>query len=411
MRGRLDPGEASGEKHVRQILRGLLLVAFVVLASVTIYVFLKKPRLAYFTWVRRADLIYLSIWLGITAMGVVAASRRKSVALAFGALLLLAAESLSNLYVYHRDGRLYQPAQPDGWGAFQPHPLLVGIPKAGVFDGVVHTADNRRRTVNEGKVANPKYIFAFGASTTYDIGVNDDAQTWPSDLSRLLGEDFAVENLGVPGYSSVETMIQSLFAFREVKPVCAIYFLGTNDLRNANIRGLRPDYSDFHLPTQREALSLSHHDFFLNNLLFLKLLVSLILGDSGIKIEGAPSDRMDPRVSALFTENMELIGEIGRHFGVKVLFVSQVANYSNLTADRVRGGWLPFVRDKDVKPMMQALDRDMQLAAAASGAIYLGAPQAENWTAADFFDSMHFTAEGSQKFARSLAKDIAGLCD
>lgn len=399
----------KGEKRVRQILLVLLSLAFVVLASVAIYVFLKKPRLAYFTWFRRADLIYLAIWMGIAAVGILATFRRKWMGVAFCVLLLLAAESAAHIFVYLKNGSPYQPAQPDGWGAFEPHPLLVGIPKVGTFDGIVHTADHRRRTINEAKVANPKYIFTFGASTVYDIGINDDGATWSSDLSRILGKDFAVENLGVPGYSSVENMIQSLFAFREVKPVCAIYFLNGNDLRNVHIRGLRPDYSDFHLLTQLDGLSLRHHNFLLNNLLFAKLLVSFALGKGGPHIEGAPSDQMDPNLSAIFAENMELIADIDRHFGVKALFISQVANFSALTTAKIRG-WFPFVRDKDMKPMMQALDRDLQAAAAKSGAVYLGAPQAENWTSADFFDDMHFNVAGAQRFAQLLAKDVAAQC-
>ena len=59
-----------------------------------------------------------------------------------------------------------------------------------------------------------------------------------------------VENHGVPGYSTVEHIVQTAFDFRSKRPKCAIFYVGWNDLRNSNIKGLRADYSNFHLLTQ-----------------------------------------------------------------------------------------------------------------------------------------------------------------
>jgi hypothetical protein len=404
----IDPA-LKGEKRARQILRALLLIAFAALAGLAIFVYLKQPRMASSAWARPADLVYLSLWTAIAAIGVLATLRSRWSGVAFAAILLLTAEGVAQLYVYHRDHSRYQPNVMSNWSAFEPHPLLVATPRVGTFYGIVHTAQHRRRTINEAKVANPKYIYVFGGSTVYDIAINDDGKTWPSDLSRFLGKDFAVENLGVPGYSSVENLVQTLFAFRDNPPACALYFLDANDLRSAHIRGLRPDYSDFHLPAQVGALQLDPPNFFLNNVLFAKLILSLVWKDDSVRPEGAPSDEMDQRLSDIYTQNMELIGEIGRHFGVKILVVSQVANFSVMTSDKIRGH-MPFVRDKDVKPFMQALDRDLQEAAAKSGEIYLGAPQAVDWTSADFFDEIHFNEHGAEKLAELLAKDVADAC-
>jgi lysophospholipase L1-like esterase len=54
--------------------------------------------------------------------------------------------------------------------------------------------------------------------------------------------------------------------------------------------------------------------------------------------------------------------------------------------------------------------QDMAQAAANSGAVYLAAPQLQAWDTADFVDSVHFSTQGAQKFAQSLAPDLANQC-
>ena len=89
-------------------------------------------------------------------------------------------------------------------------------------------------------------VATFGGSTTYDIGAGE-GDTWSDRLAAALeqGESkgrFFVVNHGVPGYTTVEHLIQT--AFYQTKfgktPRCAIYYVGWNDLRNAHIPDLDP---------------------------------------------------------------------------------------------------------------------------------------------------------------------------
>src|SRR5262249_23552246 len=75
-------------------------------------------------------------------------------------------------------------------------------------------------------------------------------QTWSDDLEQQLGRGYAVINHGVPGYSSVENLLQTLFYLDTygVRPHCAVY-LGWNDIRNAHLPNLDPAYANFHLLT------------------------------------------------------------------------------------------------------------------------------------------------------------------
>ncbi len=60
--------------------------------------------------------------------------------------------------------------------------------------------------------------------------------------------------------------------------------------------------------------------------------------------------------------------------------------------------------------LMGEMNKDLEQAARESGAIFIGAPLAANWTEADFFDEGHFSAAGAQKSAQSIAGDVAANC-
>ena len=163
-------------------------------------------------------------------------------------------------------------------------------------DGLSHDANHRRTTVNEGKIAEPKLIYVFGGSTTYDVG-NRDSDTWPSQLSRLLGPEYDVENYGVPGFSSMEALGQSLFAFRDAHVACAVYYEGWNDLRNAHMAGLQSDYSDYEILYLNRALLLQSKPGFLQrNSLALAYAASLLAPAARGKPAGEISPRKGPPI-------------------------------------------------------------------------------------------------------------------
>src|SRR5215475_208300 len=318
----------AGERWFRRVLLAVLLLIVALLGSVGLYLLLEAvpPANIYFELERQASLVYLGFWAAIALVGALFALVRRTLFLSLYVLLLIGAEGAAQVYFYARNGRPYHPISPVLLSRFEPHPLLIGIPRPGSYGPISHDASHRRVTWNEGKSANPSLIFAFGGSTTYDIGNADDA-TWPSDLSKLLGKDYVVENLGVPGYTSLENLIQSLFAFREQRPVCAIYYVGWNDLRSAHMKGLQDDYSDFQLPAQVGNLAVGRRPGFLeNNMLLLRLVLS-VFGQKQHMLEGQLSGEKDPRLTRIFGENMRLIAETDRHFGVKPIFVPQILNY------------------------------------------------------------------------------------
>jgi hypothetical protein len=100
-------------------------------------------------------------------------------------------------------------------GQFQYHPLLQGIPTPNYSRlrpfAISHDSNGIRgpeRTSTELK--QQVVVATIGGSTTYDFGVPN-GQTWSDDLEQQLGRAYAVINHGVPGYSTVESLLQTLF--------------------------------------------------------------------------------------------------------------------------------------------------------------------------------------------------------
>ena len=405
-RSRADAGERFFQRVLLAasllVIAGLGLIAFYLLQQPA------RPDNIYFELQRQASLVYLGFWASIALLGALLALMRRTQFLALYVLLLIAAEGAAHVYFYVHNRWVYHPLSPVLLTRFEPHPLLVGIPHPGSYGPVTHDEDHHRHSWNEGKSANPTLIATLGGSTTYDIGNADDA-TWASDLSKLLGKDYAVENLGVPGYSSLENLIQSLFAFRDRRPACAIYYVGWNDLHTAHVTGLRNDYSDYQLPSQIGNLAVGRRPgFFENNMLLLRMILS-IFATPERHAQGQMSGEADPRLAQIFSENMRLIADIDRHFGVKPIFVPQILNYARFK-DAGSSGWIPLVPDKDVKSVMQALNQDLATVARETGTLFLDKPLSVAWQNSDFVDQGHFSAAGAKKFAEAIAGDVAANC-
>ncbi len=249
---------ATDAAATARLVRALRMIAVVIAAAATIFCVvaavhtLRKatdPEDPFAEAHRAAELRYELVWLGISATSVVLARFTRSLAWAYAPLCVLGLEAGGHVVHWLVAGGRYHPLPREVRERFEPHPLLVGVPRPGVYGPFTHTAQHRRLTINQGKTADARRVFVFGGSTTYDAGVRD-TDTWASQLSRELGSGFVVENFGVDGYSSVEILVSTLFAFRDAKPACAVFYMGWNDLRSSHLSTLRPDYSDFHLPHQ-----------------------------------------------------------------------------------------------------------------------------------------------------------------
>jgi lysophospholipase L1-like esterase len=306
---------------------------------------------------------------------------------------------------------------PYGW-----HPLLQVQPlptpperaaTARVFINSEHRRGPQRTAADlSGKIV----VALFGGSTTLDF-VSPEGKSWADQLERLLGPArYAVINHGISGYTTAEHVLQTAFYQQSfgVEPNCALYYIGWNDLRNAHIEGLDPGYADYHLRTMVDALEARRTG---GPLLSVSPTLSLLGRLAGLAFDtvrpapkpaGRASAAPDPAFEAIYKRNIEAISAINRQRGIKTIWVGQVMNRSVLTRDQT-DGWLPFVHEKDIWPMLVRLNGIVRGEAARLGDAYADIPF-DDFQPSDFGDEGHFTPAGSLKFATVLEPLVKKTC-
>ena len=258
-------------------------------------------------------------------------------------------------------------------------------------------------------------IAAVGGSTTYDLGVTD-GRTWPDVLERELGNEYAVLNYGVPGYTTAEHLIQTLFYLEPygITPRCAVYYIGWNDVANAHLPKLDPGYADYHLVNQLSVLQVRGRPL----LAEISPLAAIVGSYLQVWIDSVPQGAnlfghppvpgSDSRLEKIFRRNVEALVSINDQRGIKTIFVGQVLNRAQL-----RGGntdlWWPLVRDVDLWPLQARFNGILKETADALGSPVL-VPPIDEFRDTDFLDEGHFSAPGSEKFATMLAPFVRANC-
>jgi lysophospholipase L1-like esterase len=298
------------------------------------------------------------------------------------------------------------------------HPLLQGVLKKNFKTdrtvSIEHNAAGQRVVTPLPSRRDAKRIYVFGGSTTYDIGVST-GKTWVDRLQIELGRNYRVANLGVPGYSSVEHVIQTAFysADEQGFPDCAVYYMGWNDIRSLNVPDLDPGYANFHIPGQIGTLRLRDRHF-VSPVATILLQTLLVHYDT---VPAAPAYELDSderyatsdiRLEEIYRRNVKTIAAINRARNVRSVFIGQLLNRERLTADDAYG-WLPKIRDKDAWSVQSHYNAIMEQAALESGGSYIGM-DIDTFMDADFVDNGHFSELGAAKFASGLSGTIANYC-
>lgn len=397
-------------RFLRMVAASIALLSAVLCAIALVYTLYFKapdPEDPFAAQHRAANIRYELLWMGISAAALASTLLTRSLAWAYAPLCLIGVEAGGHMVHWLVAGGRYHPLPPEIRDRFERHPLTVGAPRPGVYGPFTHTREGRRLTINEGKDANARRIFAFGGSTTYDAGVND-AETWATQLSRRLGSGYVVENFGMDGFSSVEVLVSTLFSFRETKPVCAVFYMGWNDLRSSHVSTLKPDYSDFHLPHQRGNLGLLPTLTIESYSVVARLIVSLVRPPLS-NPPGKVSSEYDPRLAKIYLDNMDLIVAVARHQGVKPIFVPQVIDHVRHSTN-TGYGWVPLIPYRDVPKVLDQLNADLRRLATRLDVPFVDTPHSVSWHADDFVDDGHFNAVGARKFADALIEPIRRHC-
>jgi hypothetical protein len=171
---------------------------------------------------RRAELALLAASLGLTLGSLELGARLW--------LRYLATPEQYDRYV------LFTSIEPKDF-AFTPHQYLSYYPTPNYTKGL--TAHNslgyRGDEVAPEKPRDVYRIVALGGSSTYDVRIEDNAQTAAAQLERLLRDEYGFDNVevinaGVPGYNSWEILGNLEFRVLDLDPDLVIIYEGTNDV-------------------------------------------------------------------------------------------------------------------------------------------------------------------------------------
>ena len=301
--------------------------------------------------------------------------------------------------------------------AFKFHPLLGGIPNETYAPRGLSIHHNHSNMRGE-EIALRKdqvLINVYGGSSTYDLGVPD-GESWVEQVEKRLGSHYVLANFGVPGYSTVEHIIQT--ALYEDKlgrlPRCAVYYVGWNDIRNAHLPNLDPGYADYHLLSKLSSLRVRNYGGV--SITPLYYILSRELNSYYDTIPISPeywklttTTGQDANLEYLFERNIKTLVAINQSRGVRTVFIDQVLNKEKLEQSDGRYGWLPRVKDRDVWPLQERFNQVLKKTAVQLGAGFIHVDQAA-FHDADFVDQGHFSPQGSKKFAEAVSGSIGAYC-
>ena len=369
------------------------------------------------------DAILIYYWLGailFVLLALIEVPKLSSVVrYGIGALLIFGCLELTSAIAYKAiaGNWAHRIAKNQNQYLFEEHPELVGS----LIKNATHTRGNLTYShnslgyrSNEFTVEKPKEkirIVTLGGSTTYGVGVNND-ETWPSHLAKELGANYEVINMGVPGYSSRENLLQSEMYLSELQPDLAIYYIGLNDLRNINIENLADDYSDFHQPSLYGAFGLCKNEN-IPALASLKLMV--LFGQKLNLIETCPNQEVDvktrghqgvdERALSIYKSNLERIISLCKSNGIEVMLVPQT-----LLEEVLKTGdyswWIPYVPTEEMDDMMDAYNATLKSVADSAGVSFALTVMEYKWQKEDYVDLSHFTNNANEKLAKILAAEI-----
>ncbi len=338
-------------------------------------------------------------------------------------LMLVVTEGLGQIYyrLRSRDHRwqFAEYFEKRATQCFEPHPYLVIAPIPGKtieHEGIKisHNALGfRGPEITRELPPGVTRIVALGGSSTYCVKLTDQ-DTWPVILEQKLGPRFQVVNLGVPGYSTAEHVIQAAFWLSDLKPAVAVCYAGWNDVQNMHIRNLAADYSDYHGHVPADTLDVIALDRIKTPFALARLMHGVYFRVSRRKpFAAVPDDKAftaatDPRALSLYERNLRSIAALCHSQNIKLLFVPQLVNPSVLTNETAYG-WVPFVRDKDLPGAIAMFNEAMRGVARDTGVAFARSVTPAAFQAADFLDEGHFSRPGSEKFAELVSEELQAV--
>lgn len=308
-------------------------------------------------------------------------------------------------------------------GPYVFHPVLGAIPKPDYVrlnykgdspeNRVSHSTNSVR--VNELPFRNSlRHIAVFGGSTTYDVR-KIDKDTWVSKLDKSF-DNYTISNNGVPGYSSSEHVIQTIFYVDRAgnRPQCAVYHLGPNDIRNLGIKNLDSAYANFHRLSQYGNLKIrkkSQTPSPILNLAF-SYFTKKDLPFPEIRRSTESYEKRKYVLFSIVKKNIETIVAQNKAREIKTMLLGHVFNLDELNRTDAPLKWMPFLSRDSIWPLQKEFNLFLQdVASELDVSVFI--PDIKLFNVSDFVpkDYSHFSPSGAEKFAKILRPEMEKFCN
>jgi lysophospholipase L1-like esterase len=267
-------------------------------------------------------------------------------------------------------------------------------------------------------------VLCAGGSTTFDIRAQSNDLTWPSLLERELrrrGQPAEVWNAGVPGWTSLENVISLASRDLDLEPDLIVLLQGVNDLQPAAWLPFDRQYEQGHAALVRRHLGLDLGPISLaDRSVLLETLNDLLHGPRDPlhvlarvkRVELGTSSRttVPPEALATFERNIRSLLALARDHHIAVVLVPQLTRIRADVADSdyaLIGIWIPGLLPAAVPAQLQKMNDVLRRLAAGAGPRLVDLTRSPDWQDVDFGDPWHFSAQGSEHFARLLADPVA----
>lgn len=338
-------------------------------------------------------------------------------------VLILAVEVLGQVVYRFRNGYFLFNDVPEITKFFGEHPYLsVSLRKNAHIDFRdinINTNEHGFRITSTPELPSTedqKVVVCLGGSTTFSSMVSDE-DSWPYLLQSKLGPEYKVYNLGAPGYSSMEAVIQMTTLVNELEPDIIINYHGWNDIRNYHIENPSADYYQHGmflkqaLPTQKTFKFYLQHSSILYYTGFFESKVPL--ASDGNPVPQVPSyTTPDAYEDSLYARNIRTLELLGNNIGAVNIFVPQIINVNSFANSEFQSrSWTQNIRDSAMPDLLQHFNQIMitSLRNKPETIVLEQGTQPELWSSELFADDGHFNPEGNLKFSEMIYKTIISL--
>jgi lysophospholipase L1-like esterase len=297
---------------------------------------------------------------------------------------------------------------------YAPHPFLGFELARDHASGEVNSLGLRGREVSATKPPGVFRIVCVGGSTTYGAGVPSE-RTYPARLEVALNElappglRYEVLNCGVPGYTSVESLIQLELRLLDLQPDLVLDYDAINDANLIQGRGFRSDYTHARSSWRDPRAQVSALESWLIDHVRTWAWASSLLGRgyANMRIQSLvfvedwkdvlspPLKEVNQAGVATFLRNVRSLIAVARENGVQVgLMTFATWNQVGDTSS-------------DYQPCVDAMNAGLRALASEEGLPIFDVAAAIGGVKENFWDPVHCNEQGCERQARAIAEQAA----